>query len=119
MAVSSGFATTLAGAKMETLLLISTSSSSSSSGSSSSLRAHLASPPQVRVCGRPARNNYGRILMQRGGVRCEVAASTDSVVETDSNIDPAKVSSLSALEQLKTSAADSESKIFHFDFVFL
>ncbi|OAY51088.1 glutamyl-tRNA reductase 1, chloroplastic [Manihot esculenta] len=110
MAVSSGFATTLAGAKMETLLLISTSSSSSSSGSSSSLRAHLASPPQVRVCGRPARNNYGRILMQRGGVRCEVAASTDSVVETDSNIDPAKVSSLSALEQLKTSAADRYTK---------
>lgn len=111
MAVSSGFATTLAGAKMETLLLNSTSSSSSSSGSSS-LRAHLVLPPQqIRVFCRPTtRNNYRKILNQRGGVKCEVAASTDAVVETDSNIDPAKVSSFSALEQLKTSAADRYTK---------
>lgn len=111
MAVSSGFATTLAGAKMETLLLNSSSSSFSSS-SSSSLRAYLVPPNQVRVFCKPTRNNYARMLTRRGGgggVRCEVAASTDNVViETDTNIDLAKVSSLSALEQLKTAAADSE-----------
>lgn len=109
MAVSSAFATTLAGVKMETLLLNSTFSSSSSSGLSPSLRAHWSSSPQMQVVCRLARNNCTRILVQRGGVRCEVAASTDSLVETDSNIDPAKASSLSALEQLKTSAADSKS----------
>ncbi|KAF2323894.1 hypothetical protein GH714_003768 [Hevea brasiliensis] len=109
MAVSSGFATTLAGAKLETLLLNSTSSSSSSFGSSS-LRAHLASPSQIQNFYRPAPNNCRMILMQRGGVRFEISASTDDAVGTDYNIDPAKVSSFSALEQLKTAAADRYTK---------
>ncbi|EEF52182.1 Glutamyl-tRNA reductase 1, chloroplast precursor, putative [Ricinus communis] len=114
MAVSSGFATTLSGAKMEALLL--NSSASSSSSGCSSFRTHLVSVPKIRVFCKPSRNNtndngkYRRVLAQRAGVRCEVVASTDSAVETDSNIDPAKVSSLSALEQLKTSAADRYTK---------
>ncbi|XP_050212924.1 glutamyl-tRNA reductase 1, chloroplastic-like [Mercurialis annua] len=103
MAISSGFATTLSVAKMETLLL-NNSSSASLSASSSSLRISV---PKTRL---PTRNdnNYRRILTQRGGVRCEVGA--DSVVQTDSITDSAKLSSLSALEQLKTSAADRYTK---------
>ncbi|KAJ4836822.1 Glutamyl-tRNA reductase 1, chloroplastic [Turnera subulata] len=116
MAVSSGLAATLAGAKMETLSLL---TSSNSSGSSSSLKAHLGSPhhqhqqQQLRVSCRATRSHCGGALKRRGGMRCEAAGSTENVaVEADAAkaIDSAKVSSLSALEQLKTSAADRYTK---------
>ncbi|XP_065881123.1 glutamyl-tRNA reductase 1, chloroplastic-like [Euphorbia lathyris] len=99
MALSTGFA------KMDSLLL-----NSASSSSPSSFRAHLLSSPHVRIFCKPNRNNFRRIVSHTLGVRCEVAASTDSALQTDSNIDLPKVSSLSALEQLKTSAADRYTK---------
>ncbi|XP_075640959.1 glutamyl-tRNA reductase 1, chloroplastic [Castanea sativa] len=86
MAVSTSFA----GAKLEALFLKSSSSSSSS-------RASLSSQvPQIS--GKPIRSR--KTLIQRGAVRCEVAAS-DVSLQTDK---------LSALEQLKTSAADRYTK---------
>ncbi|CAI0393582.1 unnamed protein product [Linum tenue] len=112
MAVSSGLATTLAAAKMEAFSLNSSLPPASSSGSVS-LRAYLA-PAQLRPFPNPARNNLRRRVMLKGGLRCEVTApssSGDAVVETaESNIDLDKVSSLSALEQLKASAADRYTK---------
>uniref|UniRef100_A0A2P2IWU3 Glutamyl-tRNA reductase n=1 Tax=Rhizophora mucronata TaxID=61149 RepID=A0A2P2IWU3_RHIMU len=102
MAVSYGFAAALAGAKMETFLL---NSASSSSVASSPVRP----PLQLRVFCKPNRRFHRRMLEQRGGVRCEVATSNDVGVESDATTDLANVSSLSALEQLKASAADSES----------
>ena len=92
MAISTSFS----GAKLEALLL---KSSSSSSGSSS--RASTAS--HLSVIGKPSKNR--RNLIQRGVIRCETASS-DVVVKTD---DPGNASGISALEQLKTSAADSKS----------
>ncbi|KAM4087271.1 hypothetical protein ACJW30_10G165600 [Castanea mollissima] len=86
MAVSTSFA----GAKLEALFLKSSSSSSSS-------RASLSSQaPQIS--GKPIRSR--KTLIQRGAVRCEVAAS-DVSLQTDK---------LSALEQLKTSAVDRYTK---------
>ncbi|CAL1361408.1 unnamed protein product [Linum trigynum] len=112
MAVSSGLATTLAAAKMEAFSLNSSLPPASSSGSVS-LRAYLA-PAQLRPFPNPARNNLRRRAMLKGGLRCEVTAASssgDAVVETaESNIDLDKVSSLSALEQLKASAADRYTK---------
>ncbi|CAI0464156.1 unnamed protein product [Linum tenue] len=112
MAVSSGLATTLAAAKMEAFSLNSSLPQASSSGSMS-LRAYLA-PSQLRPFPNPARNNFRRRAMLKGGLRCEVAASSssgDAVVETaEINIDLDRVSSLSALEQLKISASDRYTK---------
>ncbi|CAL1395589.1 unnamed protein product [Linum trigynum] len=112
MAVSSGLATTLAAAKMEAFSLNSSLPQASSSGSMS-LRAYLA-PSQLLPFPNPARNNFRRRAMLKGGLRCEVAASSssgDAVVETaESNIDLDRVSSLSALEQLKISASDRYTK---------
>lgn len=86
MAVSTSFA----GAKLEAMFLKSSSSSSSS-------RASLSSQvPQIS--GKPIRNR--KTLIRRGAVRCEVAAS-DVSLQTDK---------LSALEMLKTSAADRYTK---------
>lgn len=86
MAVSTSFA----GAKLEAMFLKSSSSSSSS-------RASLSSQvPQIS--GKPIRNR--KTLIRRGAVRCEVAAS-DVSLQTDK---------LSALELLKTSAADRYTK---------
>ncbi|KAJ8772373.1 hypothetical protein K2173_027550 [Erythroxylum novogranatense] len=93
MAVSSGFVTTFSGAKMETLL------------------AHLAPTTQVWLVGKPGRRNQRVPLAKRGGVRCEVVTSaTEAVIESDAGFDRPKVSGLSALEQLKTSAADRYTK---------
>ncbi|KAA8538227.1 hypothetical protein F0562_027950 [Nyssa sinensis] len=100
MAVSSAFA----GAKLETLLL-------SISASSSSPRLTTS---QIGILCKPTRNR--RTLIQRGWassnpvIRCEIAP--DFLVQTNDKIDPnaASSSSLSALEQLKTSAADRYTK---------
>ncbi|KAK7842201.1 glutamyl-tRNA reductase 1, chloroplastic [Quercus suber] len=87
MAVSTSFA----GAKLEALFLKSSSSSSSS-------RASLSSQAPPQISGKPIRSR--KTLIRRGAVRCEVAAS-DVSLQTDK---------LSALEQLKTSAADRYTK---------
>ncbi|KAF5739811.1 glutamyl-tRNA reductase 1 chloroplastic-like [Tripterygium wilfordii] len=100
MAVASGFATTLAGAKLETLLL--NSSKSSSSSAAAALRGHSSN--QVRLLCKPTRN-CRRALVQRGGIRCDVSAS-DVTVESG-KVDPSNASTISALEQLKISGADS------------
>ncbi|KAK8642611.1 hypothetical protein V6N13_011948 [Hibiscus sabdariffa] len=98
MAVSS----TLSGAKWERLLV-----NSGSSPSASSLRAYSLSQQQMKAFSKPNRGKKG--LAQRiGGVRCEVAQS-DAINEGE-RIDPSKASALSALEQLKTSAADRYTK---------
>ena len=108
MAVSSGVATTLAAAKMEAFLLNTSFPSASSSGSPSSLRAYLATSQLKINCSR-SRNKSS---MLRGGLRFDITAASsveDGVVETaDTRIGLDNVSSQSALEQLKTSAADSE-----------
>ncbi|XP_058221987.1 glutamyl-tRNA reductase 1, chloroplastic-like [Rhododendron vialii] len=95
MAVSSAFG----GAKLETLLL--------------SNSAAAVPPCQIRVFCKQART--GRALIRRGGpaIRCEVAS--DVLVQTAGGIDQnassdSRSPSLSALEQLKTSAADRYTK---------
>lgn len=105
MAVSSGFAKTLSGAKMETFLSLNSSSYCTSSVS-------FVLPQDMRVSCKPSRNNFRRRVSlnhKGGGVRCEVStASNDDALAAE--IDPARVSSLSALEQLKTSAVDRYTK---------
>lgn len=89
MAVSSSLAASFSTAKLETPLFLNSVSSSRSSS-------------QYRIFCKPARSR--RYLSQRRAYfipRCEVAS--DALVEADS----ARSSSVSALEQLKTSAADS------------
>lgn len=88
MAVSTSFA----GAKLEALLLKSSSSAATTSSRASNGSCSLSGSL------RPVRSR--RAAIQRG-VRCEVAAS-DAAVQTGQS-----VSNISALEQLKTSAADS------------
>ena len=100
MAVSSSLAASFTGAKLETPPFLNSVSSSRSSS-------------QYRIFCKPARTR--RSLIQRGASlnsRCEVAS--DALVDTDST----RSSSVSALEQLKTSAADSEFS-FPFSFLFL
>lgn len=101
MAVSSSFA----GPKLETLLLCNHSSSSSSTSS-------RACPTQIRILCKPARTR--RVVIQRGvgfSPRCEVAStSSDVSVQVENKIDISRASSLSALEQLKTSGADRYTK---------
>ncbi|XAR48467.1 Glutamyl-tRNA reductase [Bertholletia excelsa] len=100
MAVSSAFAR----AKFETLLVSNTAASASSSS------AMALSSSQIRVLCKPTRTI--RVSIQRGGssIRCEVAS--DAPVETAVKVDANSASSpgLSALEQLKTSAADRYTK---------
>ncbi|KAL0322928.1 UNVERIFIED_CONTAM: Glutamyl-tRNA reductase 1, chloroplastic [Sesamum angustifolium] len=100
MAVSSAFV----GAKLETLLL-----SNSASSSASAAQAGLLCKP---VAARPKRAAV--IRRNSGMIRCE--AVPDVLVQTE-KLDPinaasssASASSLSALEQLKTSAADRYTK---------
>ena len=86
MSVSSSLATSFTGAKFETHLFLNSVSSSRSAS-------------QYRIFCNPSRGR--RSLIQRDASlnpRCEVAS--EAVVDTRS-------SSVSALEQLKTSAADS------------
>ncbi|KAJ8762616.1 hypothetical protein K2173_008055 [Erythroxylum novogranatense] len=106
MAVSSGFAITLAGSKLETLF-----SNSSSPSSSVAFRVRMCPPLQVRLVCESGLSNRRRMLAKREGVRCDVAGSaTNAVIETDAGVDPTRVPRLSALEQLKTSAADRYTK---------
>uniref|UniRef100_A0A6N2MGG4 Glutamyl-tRNA reductase n=1 Tax=Salix viminalis TaxID=40686 RepID=A0A6N2MGG4_SALVM len=106
MAVSSGFAKTLSGAKMETFLSLNSSSYCTSSVS-------FVLPQDMRVSCKPSRNNFRRRVSLNhkggGGVRCEVSTASNDVALA-AEIDPARVSSLSALEQLKTSAVDRYTK---------
>ncbi|KAE8733832.1 Glutamyl-tRNA reductase 1 [Hibiscus syriacus] len=98
MAVSS----TLCGAKWERLLV-----NACSSPGASSLRACSLSQQQMKAFSKPNSGKKG--LAQRiGGVRCEVAQS--EAISEGERIDPSKASALSALEQLKTSAADRYTK---------
>lgn len=99
MAVSTSFA----GAKLEALLL----KSSSANATTSSSRAVASSTSFYK----PIRTR--RALFQRG-VRCEVASSDVSVQNDQAG---AGASNVSALEQLKTSAADSMS-LSHFTLLF-
>lgn len=92
MAVSTSFS----GAKLEALLLKSSSSASASS-------SRLSNVANLSVFGKPG--NIKRTLMQRGVIRCE-AAPPEVLIKTD---DPSNGNNVSALEQLKTSAADSKS----------
>ncbi|GKV19949.1 hypothetical protein SLEP1_g30142 [Rubroshorea leprosula] len=99
MAFSSGFATTFSGSKWEMLIL-------NSSSSSSSLRACFPSQQMKPFC---RFNRDRRNLVQKGVVRCEVAQS-DATLGSD-KIEPSKAAAVvSALEQLKTSAADRYTK---------
>lgn len=96
MAVSSAFA----GAKLETFLL---SNPAAVAVASSSASASALSPGQIRVLCKPTRTK--RALIPRAGstIRCEVVAP-------DSATSAPPSPSLSALEQLKTSAADRYTK---------
>ena len=94
MAVSTSFA----GAKLEVLLLKSSSAASPSPSSSS----RVSNSSQLSSFCKPIRSR--RVGVQRG-VRCDVTASSDVSFQTDQNAKP----NVSALEQLKTSAADSSS----------
>lgn len=90
--MSSSLAASFTGAKLETPLFLNLVSSSRSSS-------------QYRIFCKPARTRQS--LIQRGASlnsRCEVAS--DALVDTDST----RSSSVSALEQLKTSAADRYTK---------
>ncbi|XP_061351480.1 glutamyl-tRNA reductase 1, chloroplastic-like [Gastrolobium bilobum] len=91
MAVS----TTFSGSKLEALLLKCSSSSSASSSRASSTATHLSVVGKNR-----------RTLIHRGVIRCGAEAS-DVLIKTD---DTSNASTLSALEQLKTSAADRYTK---------
>ncbi|KAK4434266.1 Glutamyl-tRNA reductase 1, chloroplastic [Sesamum alatum] len=100
MAVSSAFV----GAKLETVLL-SNSASSSMTASASAAQAALLCKP---IAARPKRAAV--IRRNSGMIRCEVVP--EALVQTE-KLDPtnaASASSLSALEQLKTSAADRYTK---------
>ncbi|XVE60652.1 hypothetical protein DITRI_Ditri05aG0145400 [Diplodiscus trichospermus] len=98
MAVSSTFS----GAKLESLLV-----NSGSSSSASSLRAYFPCQQQMKAFSKPNRGRKS-VVQRSGGVRCDVAKA-DAALEGQ-NIDPSKASALSALEQLKTSAADRYTK---------
>lgn len=101
MAISSTFSA----AKLDSSLMnYSSSSSASFSG------AYFPYQQQMKVFPRPNRGNKG-MVSRNGGVRCE-AAESNAALELQ-KIDPSKASALSALQQLKTSAADS-TFIFNF-----
>lgn len=110
MAVSSAFA----GVKLESILLGNNAAATTSSWSSSS--SSSSSTHQIRgIFCKPTRTR--RALIQRADrfnptttVRCEVAASDvqTTAEKIKSNTGSSFSSSLSALEQLKTSAGDSK-----------
>lgn len=90
MAVSSAFL----GAKLETLLVSNTASSSSA--------GHVGSPASARA------RRAALIRKNWGMIRCEAAPDALAQAESPNAASfSASASSLSALEQLKTSAADS------------
>ncbi|GMJ02536.1 glutamyl-tRNA reductase, Arabidopsis thaliana hemA 1 [Hibiscus trionum] len=93
MAISSRFS----GAKLESLLMNHCSSSSAS----------FSHQQQIKVFRKPNRGIKG-VISRNGAIRCE-AAESNAVSEVE-KIDPSKTAALSALEQLKTSAADRYTK---------
>lgn len=97
MAVASGLSTTFA---LETLI-------QSPPAATSSSPAVRGSPSSVKVFGRPSRSFRNGTLIQRRVMipRCEVTPDLAMA-----SVDSARSSSLSALEQLKTSAADRYTK---------
>jgi glutamyl-tRNA reductase len=106
MAVSSAFL----GAKLETLIV--SNSAAAVPPPSRSLSSAALNPCQIRVFCKPTRTR--RALVERGrlAIRCEV--SSDVLVQTagdvDQNVSDSRSTSLSALEQLKTSAVDRYTK---------
>ncbi|KAL4312958.1 hypothetical protein GQ457_01G011080 [Hibiscus cannabinus] len=95
MAISSG-------AKLETLLMNYCSSSSASFS-----RACFPYQQQLKVFRKPNPGMKG-VLSRNGAIRCEAAES--NAFSEGETIDPSKTAALSALEQLKTSAAGRYTK---------
>lgn len=91
-AVSMAVSTSFSGAKLEALLL--KSSSPASRASAAARLSDFGKPGAIK-----------KTLIQRGIIRCE-AAVPEVLIKAD---DPSNGNSVSALEQLKTSAADSKS----------
>lgn len=102
MAVSSAFV----GAKLEALMVSNTASASSMSASASAAPVGLLCKPAAARAKRVAliRRNSGII---RGEVAPEALVRTENADHGNAASSSASASSLSALEQLKTSAADS------------
>ncbi|KAB1668932.1 hypothetical protein ES319_1Z092400v1 [Gossypium barbadense] len=98
MAISSTFSA----AKLDSLLMNYCSSSSASFSG-----AYFPYQQQMKVFPRPNYGNKG-MLSRNGGVRCEAAEFNAAL--GPQKIDPSKASALSALQQLKTSAADRYTK---------
>ncbi|KAH1121767.1 hypothetical protein J1N35_004927 [Gossypium stocksii] len=98
MAISSTFSA----AKLDSLLMNYCSSSSASFSG-----AYFPYQQQMKVFSRPNHGNKGTVS-RNGGVRCEAAEFNAAL--GPQKIDPSKASALSALQQLKTSAADRYTK---------
>lgn len=96
MAVSTSFA----GAKLEALLLKSSTAVASTSSSSASL-SRVSSSSQLSSFYKPIGSRRAGI---RKGVRCEATSASSEVSGQNA------ISNVSALEQLKTSSADSMSE---------
>lgn len=106
MAVSSAFL----GAKLETLIV--SNSAAAVPPPSRSLSSAALNPCQIRVFCKPTRTRRAVVERGRLAIRCEVAS--DVLVQTagdvDQNVSDSRSTSLSALEQLKTSAVDRYTK---------
>ncbi|MBA0580671.1 hypothetical protein Gorai_022878, partial [Gossypium raimondii] len=98
MAISSTFSA----AKLDSLLMKYCSSSSASFSG-----AYFRYQQQMKVFPRPNHGNKG-MVSRNGGVRCEAAEFNAAL--RPQKIDLSKASALSALQQLKTSAADRYTK---------
>ncbi|KAG8503197.1 hypothetical protein CXB51_001191 [Gossypium anomalum] len=98
MAISSTFFA----AKLDSLSMNYCSSSSASFSA-----AYFPYQQQMKVFPRPNHGNKG-MVSRNGGVRCEAAEFNAAL--GPQKIDPSKASALSALQQLKTSAADRYTK---------
>ncbi|MBA0705990.1 hypothetical protein Golax_018134 [Gossypium laxum] len=98
MAISSTFSA----AKLDSLLMNYCSSSSASFSG-----AYFPYQQQMKVFPRPNHGNKG-MVSRNGGVRCEAAEFNAAL--GPQKIDLSKASALSALQQLKTSAADRYTK---------
>ncbi|MBA0550557.1 hypothetical protein Golob_021495 [Gossypium lobatum] len=98
MAISSTFSA----AKLDSLLMNYCSSSSASFSG-----AYFPYQQQMKVFPRPNHENKG-MVSRNGGVRCEAAEFNAAL--GPQKIDLSKASALSALQQLKTSAADRYTK---------
>lgn len=107
--------TAFAGAKLETLLFSNTAAAASSPSAAASV---AASPAQIGLFGKVGRPSRRSLQIQRGfgfglnsvnsTIKCEVSSNVLETTNAASS-SSARSPSLSALEQLKTSAADSNS----------